>query len=361
MPWITETFIPQPKNIVEAEPGLDSREFIGQASQGTAFRWRDDFHKAKSFLMAVSRRIEKRTEILDPPKDPSEAFHRHRQNQASRARVLSRLLIPIEPDFSIKLSRAPEVREAIAAALEHRPSEGFDLSLRELLGMIGAHEWRRQGVPVLSLDARIIPHYGVFSPVRGEYLDLVGSAPLPPVCETAFDIGTGTGVIAAILAHRGVGRIVATDTEPRALRCAAENLLRLGFVNKVELQNCDFFPAGKADLIVCNPPWIPARATSRLENAIFDLDSQMLKGFLKGVPEHLSANGEAWLILSDLAEHLGLRSREELLGWIEAAGLRVVSRLDTQPRHPKSKDKSDPLFQARSREVTSLWRVQPIT
>jgi prophage antirepressor-like protein len=83
----------------------------------------------------------------------------------------------------------------------------------------------------------------------------------------------------------------------------------------------------------------------------------MLKGFLSKLKEHLLPNGEGWLILSDLAEHLGLRSRAELLSWFDAAGLKVITRLDTKPQHQKVFDKTDALHAARSKEVTSLWRL----
>jgi prophage antirepressor-like protein len=94
-----------------------------------------------------------------------------------------------------------------------------------------------------------------------------------------------------------------------------------------------------------------------LENAIFDPESRMLKGFLAGIAGHLTEGGEGWLILSDLAEHLGLRSRQELLAMIESAGLKVLGKLDAKPHHPKTMDASDPLHAARSAEVTSLWRL----
>lgn len=83
----------------------------------------------------------------------------------------------------------------------------------------------------------------------------------------------------------------------------------------------------------------------------------MLRGFLAGLAAHLVAGGEGWLILSDLAEHLGLRTRADLSTWIEAAGLRVVDRLDVRPVHPKAADAADPLHAARAAEVTSLWRL----
>jgi methylase of polypeptide subunit release factors len=228
------------------------------------------------------------------------------------------------------------------------------LSLRELLGVIGAHEWRKSGVDIPVLGARIHPHYGVFSPVRGEYLQLLAEAPLPDM-ETAFDIGTGTGVIAALLARRGIGRVIATDTNPAALACARENIQRLGLAVQIEILDADLFPPGKAGLIVCNPPWLPASANSVLDHAIYDPDSRMLKGFLAGLAEHLETGGEGWLILSDLAEHLGLRPREELLAWIAAAGLQVTARTDIRPTHPKTREQADPLHAARQAEITSLW------
>jgi methylase of polypeptide subunit release factors len=225
---------------------------------------------------------------------------------------------------------------------------------------VGAHEWRRRGLEVAALGPppanRIHPHYGVFSPVRGEYLDLVARAPLPST-ELAFDIGTGTGVLAAILARRGVGRVIATDQDPRALACARDNMARLALDRQVEVVQADLFPPGRAPLVVCNPPWLPARPSSPLEHAIYDPDSRMLRGFLDGLAAHLTGRGEGWLILSDLAEHLGLRAPGELLRMVEAAGLRVAGRSDVRPRHPKASDASDPLHAARALEVTSLWRL----
>ena len=83
----------------------------------------------------------------------------------------------------------------------------------------------------------------------------------------------------------------------------------------------------------------------------------MLFRFLNELSGHLEPGGEGWLVLSDLAEHLGLRTRDQLLGAIDSAGLNVLERLDTRPTHPKASDRNDPLFAARAAEVTSLWRL----
>jgi methylase of polypeptide subunit release factors len=151
--------------------------------------------------------------------------------------------------------------------------------------------------------------------------------------------------------------VVATDQDSRALACARENADRLGLAKQVEAVRADLFPEGRAPLVVCNPPWVPARPSSPLEYAVYDPDSRMLRGFLAGLPAHLEPGGEGWLIISDLAEHLGLRSREELLAAIDAAGFQVLGRLDARPQHPKAFDPADPLHAARAKEVTSLWRL----
>jgi methylase of polypeptide subunit release factors len=255
------------------------------------------------------------------------------------------------------MKRAPKVREAIIEALDLAEG-GFLISLRELLGFIGAHEWRKKGVIIPALDGTIHPYYGIFSPVRGEYLDLVAKAPLPPSMQSAFDIGTGTGVIAAILAKRGVKKIIATDLDQRAISCATENVSQLGLTQQIEILKTDLFPEGKADLIVCNPPWVPARPTSRIERAVYDEDSHMLKGFLKGVASHLQPQGEAWLIISDLAEHLGLRAVGDLEKWISEASLEIIASLEAKPKHGKASDIENALHSAREREVTRLWRLR---
>jgi SAM-dependent methyltransferase len=268
------------------------------------------------------------------------------------------LLIPLEGDYTIPLRRAPNVQQACEEVYGPPAQEPSVVSLRELLGLIGAHEWRKKGVEIPALAERIHPYYGVFSPVRGEYVDLVARTPLPSQ-QKAFDIGAGTGVLSAVLAKRGVKRIVATDQDPRALACARENLTRLGYDSQVELIAADLFPEGRAPLVVCNPPWVPARPASPIESAVYDYESRMLLGFLNGLADHLSPGGEGWLILSDFAEHLGMRTRDWLLAAIDNAGLVVAGREDIKPRHPKATDAADPLHAARKAEVTSLWRLKP--
>lgn len=349
--WLSASGMMAPARVVTADDTMKADVAFRLASEGTALLWQGDYHNARQLLQAMARRIDRKPR---KPAPAESAFNLYRQAQGQRARTLNMLLLPFDESFRIPLRRAPDVAQACHEA--YGPVEGgFVTSLRELLGIIGAHEWRRKGVHVPALDARIHPHYGVFAPVRGEYVELVAKARLPAT-DLAFDIGTGTGVLAAVLARRGL-KVVATDQSPAALACARDNLARLGLEDQVDVQCADIFPEGRAGLIVCNPPWLPARPGSALEAAVYDPGSRMLNGFLQGLAAHLAPGGEGWLIMSDIAEHLQLRSRQSLLDSIEQAGLVVLDRHDTRPVHGKATDANDPLHQARAAEVTSLWRL----
>nr|WP_231938475.1 class I SAM-dependent methyltransferase [Arthrobacter sp. B6] len=351
--WRSANGRPAPTRVEVVSDSLAADDANRMASQGIAMLWHGDFHNARQILNAMDRRMGAgKKEVAATP---AEKFYRHRQSASHRARILGLLLIPLDPGPVVPLRRAPDIRQAAAEAYGDI-GEPSVVSLHELVGAIGAHEWRRKGVYVDALQGRIHPHYGTFFPTRSEYVDLVAAAALPSDT-LAFDVGTGTGVLAAVLARRGVRRVVATDNEPRAIACAAENFRNLGVEDRAEAVLADMFPPGRAPLIVCNPPWIPATPHSTLDSAVYDPGSRMLFRFLNELPDHLEQDGEAWLVLSDLAEHLGLRTRDDLLGAIGAAGLKVAERLDTRPTHPKASDRDDPLFEARSAEVTSLWRL----
>ena len=398
-----------PKRIEVVDDTIDADTAYRLACEGTGLLWAGDFQNARLLLQALGRRMDKREDrrleksgqrpkrasgsakaakasgplsaraeaaMVLMPRAPVQAesaapsasalqatalqaFHAHRKSQAERARILGRLLLPFEADHAVPLRRAPDLRQAGLQA-HGAVGQHYVASLRELLGLVGAYEWRKKGVPVEALDAKIHPWHGVFSPVRGEYIQLVHQAPLPAAAKAgvAFDIGTGTGVLAAVLARRQLN-VVATDNQPQALACARDNLKRLKLDKRVQVQEADMFPPGRAALVVCNPPWVPAQPSSPLEAAVYDPDSRMLKAYLAGLSQHLAPGGEGWLLLSDLAEHLGLRSRAELLGWIRAGGLKVLGRLDAKAEHAKAADAGDTLHQARAAETTTLWRLGP--
>ena len=146
-----------------------------------------------------------------------------------------------------------------------------------------------------------------------------------------------------------------TDVEPRAVACARENAKFFKVQDRFTVEERPLFPQGKADLIVCNPPWVPEAPKNRVDKAVFDENSQMLEGFLAGLKQHLEPGGRGALVISNLAELLGLRESDALTSLFTKYGLTCTQRRSIPAKHGKAKDPSDPLHGVRSREVTSMY------
>jgi SAM-dependent methyltransferase len=341
--------------------------------KGHGLLYRGGYNGARQLLAAMARRLQPHpariSHASSTPRENdsgsgkkaelSKAFLASRERARLEHEVLARLAIPIGDGYRIELARAPDVSEACEEALG--PSAGFGaLPLRDLLGMIGAHEWRRRGMDVPALGARVHPHYGVYAPIRGEYVELVARAAeaWPVAGKRALDLGTGTGVLAFVLARRGA-RVLATDVEPRAVACARDNAGRLGLADAVEVRAADLFPGEPVELAVCNPPWLPAEAHSTLDRAVYDPGGAFLARLVAGLPAALCAGGEGWIVVSDLAERLGLHPDGHLERLAAGAGLRVAATLEARPAHPRTRDRDDPLHEARAGEIVRLVRLIP--
>jgi hypothetical protein len=169
--WRSESGVPAPRRVMWADDQTSADRAYRLVCEGTALLWQGDFQNGRQLLQALVRRLDKR-EAQGAVSETGmnavfpQAFHLHRKRQAERARILGQLLIRVSAGHRIDLRRAPDVR--LAGAEAHGPAEEhYVASLRELLGIVGAHEWRKNGVEVPALGARIHPHYGVFSPAAG--------------------------------------------------------------------------------------------------------------------------------------------------------------------------------------------------
>ncbi len=359
--WRSEAGFAAPRRFLVVDDTVRADDALKKMRNGVGLVWQGDFQNARQLLQALGRRLDKNNKLTEKAANVTlnDRFHRYRMQQGQRARLLGMLLVKIEPDNTIALRRAPMVKDALEQVYPAAVAP-YLISLRELQGIVGAYEWRRKGVSIPAFDLKIHPHYGVFSPSRAEYLDLLAAAPLPENCNCAFDIGVGTGVLSILLARKGVAQITATDSSARAIACANENIARLGLGACIKVEHRPFFPEGKAQLLVCNPPWLPGKVTSTLDAAIYDPESRMLTGFLEQARDHLAQGGQIWLIMSDLAELLALREPDALPKLFTANGLQVHAVHEGRPVHARPADKNDPLFEARSRETTRLWCLVPI-
>ncbi|MEV4683096.1 HemK2/MTQ2 family protein methyltransferase [Streptomyces kurssanovii] len=100
---------------------------------------------------------------------------------------------------------------------------------------------------------------GVYAPQSDTFLlaDALGREPLRPGAEV-LDVGTGTGALALTAARRGA-RVTAVDSSWRAV--AATRLNAVLARRRVRVLHGDLLDPAmgrRFDLIVCNPPYVPA-------------------------------------------------------------------------------------------------------
>jgi release factor glutamine methyltransferase len=88
-----------------------------------------------------------------------------------------------------------------------------------------------------------------------------------------LDLGTGSGILAiTLLSERPLATGVAVDLSPAALAVARENALAVA--DRLQLIESNWFShvEGRFDLIVSNPPYIPAAEVLRLDTEVRDHD-----------------------------------------------------------------------------------------
>ncbi len=350
----TESGEPAPTQLFEVDDSLGADQALARVRRGEALWYRGTFLNAKQLISAMSRRLAK------PPVTASalDAFRQERRARQLEHETLSKILVGLDRTYTLQLAKGPDVRSACENVWGAATTDLTLTPLKTLLGMMGAEEWRKKGLTVPGLKGTLAPAFGVYTPTRAEYVELLTRV-RDVEGKTVFDVGTGTGVLSFLLLQRGAAKVVATDVEPRAVHCAKENAGRLRLGARFAVVERPLFPDGRADLIVCNPPWIPEAPKNRFDRAVFDPDNAFLLGYLEGLAEHLTPGGRGLLIISDLAELLGLREAGWLEARIAAAGLVISNRSCATPKHGKAKDKADPLHAARSKELTTLYELTP--
>lgn len=109
-------------------------------------------------------------------------------------------------------------------------------------------------------------------------------------CSNILDIGTGTAIIALMLAQRNPkATITAIEPNAEAFADAKDNIANSPFSDRIQLLHCslaDFVPHEPFDLIVCNPPFFQADlhapdAGRNMARHAFDLGPKELMGSAK--------------------------------------------------------------------------------
>ncbi|MEQ9715532.1 MAG: HemK2/MTQ2 family protein methyltransferase [Candidatus Asgardarchaeum sp.] len=140
----------------------------------------------------------------------------------------------------------------------------------------------------------------------------------------ALDVGCGSGIITCFLA-RFANKVYATDINPYALNCTANNIILNKLSNRVILLYSDLFssipPEIKFDLIVFNPPYLPINDTEKIADEYLELawcggrdGTNIIINFLLQAIKHLYVGGRIVLLISSLSNVKKIYSTIKKLG-----------------------------------------------
>jgi release factor glutamine methyltransferase len=175
---------------------------------------------------------------------------------------LSHEEIIAEPDRIISATQSAVFQNFITRRLGHEPVSRI-LGLREFYG-------REFVVTPAVLDPRADTET-VIDLIRGLVAPAQAGGKL-------LDIGTGSGaIIITLLAELATLQGVAVDISLDALQVAKKNALRHGVSGRLQFQHGSWFEgvAGRFNLIVSNPPYIPHAEIAMLETDVKDYDPHL--------------------------------------------------------------------------------------
>ncbi len=163
---------------------------------------------------------------------------------------------------------------------------------------------------------------------------LLGAWVKPNGSQHILDIGTGTGVIALMLAQKSSAYIDAIDIDENAVIQAKQNVLESKFSDKINVQSTFFQNFSKTsiikfDLIVTNPPYFEQsyKSSDEQRSQARHADVLPFEELLDGVKKIMDVKGKFCLILPRIeAEKFTLMAEKK--GFQLSKLLRVKSRAD---------------------------------
>lgn len=169
---------------------------------------------------------------------------------------------------------------------------------------------------------------------------LLGAWINPEGCKHILDIGTGTGIIAMMLAQKSSADIIAIDIDKQSTEQARENILKSSFRNievmHISLQALVQDSQKKFNLIATNPPYFIASLKNNDGNRTIARHADLLpfEDLIFGVKKLLDEKGKFCLILPkneaaifrDMAKQKGLYLSKLLR-------VRTRSDKDSEKRH----------------------------
>lgn len=214
----------------------------------------------------------------------------------------NRILLKISNNILI-VKKAPEVGWL---KILYPDISDFILSFPKIQGLNSSWQWYKKGVFVPVLGEKIYPYFGNYFPTRFEHLELFEDwlVKYKGTKRSAFDIGIGSGILSFQLLQHGFEKVIGTDVNPNSIIGLKESISKNTKYSNLDLIYGNLFANSDSltELIVFNPPWLPAeRKIGGLDAAIY-YNSSLFSDFFEKAKRRLKPDGKLVLLFSNLAQ-----------------------------------------------------------
>lgn len=331
--------------------GVHFRKLLKQMQAGEVFVAKGSYASVLGFYSWLKKQAAIQIPIHD--------FASSRANKALLQSYSDRLLIPVSKGVCT-LQGAPQNGWLTALYPE---DAAFLLRFSDFLGLNGSWQWYVKGISYPGLDYALHPYYGVYFPTRTEHLVLFdGWLTKQPKINHALDLGTGCGVLSHYLLKHGCEKVTATDINPNALSGVKADAEAQGLLPRLSLVMTSFFEGldtKSIDLVVFNPPWIPAETDNWLDTATH-YNPGFFEDFFTQAAHALKPGTQLVLLFSTFALEAGLTQQHPIAEALKLSPFGVVIKREQPIKQPPSARKSW-LSEIRKIEKNELWVLKRLT
>ncbi|MCD4793340.1 MAG: class I SAM-dependent methyltransferase [Bacteroidales bacterium] len=289
----------------------------------------------------------------------SDQSYKGQRDYRSAFRKLShRLLLEIN-NHKLSVRKAPEIGWL---KILYSELTGFLLPVPQVQGLNSSWQWYKKGILIPVSERKIHPWFGTYFPTRFEHLELFDNwlKRYKGEKKSAFDIGIGSGILSFQMLKHGFRKIYGTDSNPNAIVGLYEDLNKNNLSSKIELIHGDLF-AGcnvKTELIVFNPPWLPASYNSEgMDKAVY-YDADLFTRFFEQAKKYLKPDGKVVFIFSNLAQITELVESHPIETELSGGG-RFEKELFLQKKVRSASENTRRNLDRRSSEMVELWVLKP--
>lgn len=286
--------IPLSTHVMEFTEDQDPKIAIAAIENGKYVLIKDFFSTGLTVLHALSYKLKQ--------SQTDKSFLGQRKYRSVFRNYSNKILLRIK-DHQIVAKKSPSI-----GWIEKFYSEAssFYLPFPQVQGLNSAWQWHIKGVSVPVLRNKIHPYYGTYFPSRFEHLILLDNwlSRYEGPKKSAYDIGVGSGIISLQLIQHKFQKSFATDINVNAIIGLKESMGETKLSRKIELEHASLFGkrTTKSELIIFNPPWLPAtQELDNLDEAVYYNDG-LFKAFFERAAERLTPDGRVVLLFSNLAQ-----------------------------------------------------------